>query len=297
MQARPFRTCPCMKYLLILLLVAASMLLPSPSARGQTGPTPTPVPTDTPLPPAKDILQQAYAAQAARGSVHYQEVVKFSTPKVSRETDKTHGDISWRDALMREYTTATVTNLTKKPNKTRVTHSTLLAAEGRLASRTGKQKWDCSYLTFPTSGSGSGSGSGEDLSAIFNTASFTQANLGPETLNGIPVWHIRETMTIPGVTPKGQPGTGDYYISQSDVVPLREVVSLTMNMVDPGSASGRMKIIQHSTQDYSQYGETFSVTIPAACSTQKARAAGVPAGPQESPLLAAATIAQRRVPQ
>jgi hypothetical protein len=115
--------------------------------------------------------------------------------------------------------------------------------------------------------SGSG-GDNTDLSSVLtDSATFTETNLGLETLNGVSVWHLRETMAIPGGTPKDHPGVGDYYITQAGELPFREVVSLTMIFPVPwgGSSIKTETVTEHSTLNYTRYGETFGATLPRAC--------------------------------
>lgn len=256
-----------MNRVILILFACALVVLAAPGAQGQssTQATGTSQATPVPTPLAQDLIAQSYAAQQRQGAMHWTESLHFSTPKKSRETDITTGDISWRDNLLRQVTTAHTTNLHKKPNTTHVSKTRELAAAGVLATRTDKKPWDCSTADLS---SGDSSGSGDEVSDSFlEDAQFTETNLGLETLNGIQVWHVRETMTIPGMTPQGRPGVGDYYISQADQTPVREIVSLTMTFLLPakGSSYTREKIIQHSVQNYGQYGETFQVTLPRAC--------------------------------
>jgi hypothetical protein len=266
--------------LLVLLLASALALVLSPGAHGQTSPpatatpqppppaTTTPQPTPTALPSAADLVAGMERAQEGKGSVRWTERDTYTTPHASRELDTIHGDISWRDGLLRQLTTTRTTNLRKKPNPTHISTSTDLVAGGILATRTNKQPWDCSALDLSSGGSsGSGSSSTDLGTALLGNARFTETNLGAETLNGVPVWHLRETMAIPGVTPKGKPGVGDYYVTQADDTPLREIVSLTTTFVFPGEGSSytRVKVIQHSTTNFTAYGETFHVRIPRAC--------------------------------
>jgi hypothetical protein len=104
-------------------------------------------------------------------------------------------------------------------------------------------------------------------------------------------------MAIPGVTPANQPGTGDYYIAQTDETPVREVVALTMSIADPGSKSGRVTIVQNSTQDYSRYGETFQVQVPKVCrSTRVTSASSSTRALRSSALRRAAYMAMSRAP-
>lgn len=260
---------------LLFLLAGALLIVPASRTHGQSLPPAAATATPAATPDPQALMQQAYANQPAQGAVHWRETTTYRTPKQSRETDWTVGDLSWRDTLLHQVTTARTTNLHKKPNTTTTSKTIDLIARGVLAERTDKQPWDCSAVDFSSASvAGSGSDSGDLSSVLTGTASFTETNLGLETLNGVPVWHLRETMAIPGGTPQGHPGVGDYYISEADEIPLREVVSLTMLFPVPwsGSSVRTVKVIEHSTLDYTNYGETFGVTLPKACRGTQAAA-------------------------
>lgn len=254
--------------LLAALLALFTLALP---AHGQsTGPTPTasptPGPTPTALPSADDLLKRMYEAEVSRGSAHYVEVDRYSTPGRMRETDTTRGDVSWRDKLLRQHVTERTTDLTKKPHTTKVINTQLYIVGGTAALRDGHEKWRC--LGVPGADPGAASpGSADISSALLGNITTTDTDLGLTTLKGVSVWHIRETMVIPGVTPANHPGTGDYYIAQDDYRPLRETVDLTMTFTLPGKGNtvNRNTIAETGVEDFTRYGETFSVTLPKAC--------------------------------
>jgi hypothetical protein len=90
----------------------------------------------------------------------------------------------------------------------------------------------------------------------------TYANLGPETVDGVPVWHVHVSVFILGLTPADYPALEDTYVSQSDNTTVRSAVEETVQF----NWGGKLHTIHETSQTgYSRYGQKVHIKLPLAC--------------------------------
>jgi hypothetical protein len=124
----------------------------------------------------------------------------------------------------------------------------LAYANKQMAVRAGAQTWSCRSVQAPSTSSGVPAGTVHFQAPV---------NLGVETLNGVAVWHVRDTGTAV-LEQKPQTITVDLYIAQASHSLLR--------LVNTSNGSvGKNAIAETSSVDFSKYGEAVSVTLPVAC--------------------------------
>jgi hypothetical protein len=233
------------------LLFAAA--LSGGNARGQTivpptgTATPSPTPTVTPIstiPSGQDLVNQMSAAFKTKNTVHAvaHEVTDLTEPSthVRVVIDLTQDE---SEKPLRGHVTGTVktTLLIPAPAKTKTQHEQFIVAKSKVATKIGKKAWTCNILS-----------TSSQTSTIVSIK-----NLGADTVNTVPVWHVQELATV-DITGQTVPVTADYYISQADGTAVRSTTSdsLTSNGVTENATT---------LNDYSRYGETVHAKLPAAC--------------------------------
>lgn len=246
---------------LCLVTLILGFWLAGGEARGQsTGPTTvataTPVisPTASPtpsIPSGQDLLRKMATAVAAKNTVHVTTLSTVEAPGTARLVINEQGDFSLKPRLEHAVVTTRTTQLNRKPVKTTTERDTTIIVKKRQADKTGKKPWTCSAAPkvsgiTPTTG---GAGIAPTIRSV--------TNLGAETLNTVPVWHVRQVETL-DIFGQSVPGTVDSYISQADFTLIR------FTLFDSVTISG-MTATSRIVEDYSRYGEKVKVTLPTAC--------------------------------
>ncbi len=241
-----------------LLFAAASS---SGNARGQTivlptgtatpSPTPTVTPTST-IPSGQDLLNQMSAGFETKNTVHAvtHEVTDLTEPSTHlRVTTDLTQDLS--EKPLRGHVTGTIktTILIPAPATTKTQHDQVIVAKSKVATKIGKKAWTCSVLTTSSS------------SSTTSSTIVSIKNLGADTVNTVPVWHVQEFATI-DITGQTVPETADYYISQADGTAVRSTTS--DSLISDGATANTTTVT-----DFSRYGETVHAKLPAACKGKK----------------------------
>jgi len=261
---------------LALIVVAAALLLAlagqtvagqttSPAGTGTPTAQPTPVTTPTAVatstpPSGKDLLAAANTAIAAKNTYHLVSDQQVVIPKNQRTVSHSVGDLSLKPVMEHSVGTTRQTNLKKSPQTTTVTHEKVIAVGNTLAVQSNKKAWQCVNLTTATNAV-----QGLVNGLLGSVKLLSTDNLGQETVNNLPVWHVRVVMSV-SPSGKAQRLTAGYYISQADNTLVRETASGTLTIM-------KTKYQQTLSSNYSQYGEVWSVKLPSACAQTQATSA------------------------
>jgi hypothetical protein len=225
------------------------------TATPSTTPVATPTGTVTPtVPAAQDLLDSMNTAMTARNTYHIAEHQVAVIRKQMRDVVDARSDESIKPLMARLKETDHVTTLSRQPPTTTVRHSTTILVKKRGATRTNHGAWQCINLGKIQQQVGS------VVSSLVGSAHLeSEDTLGLETVNSVPVWHVR---VLIGLSSQKKPLTSDYYISQSDRTLVRETVSGTLTILNTS-------VTESILEDYSRYGESVHITLPAACAATK----------------------------
>lgn len=230
---------------------------PSPSPGSATPVTPVPTPK------AGSVLDSMMRAWQAAGSDHFTLVQQQVTvTRASRTTvnGTGTGDVDWRQnpPLFQMVGPDSVVKVTRSGKTVYFDREVQLYAENLLAVRIGTHKWSCDrffgYSALP------GSPQWDETSPW----GIPGKNLGMTTVDGVPAWHVRLSLTTRG--PKGSkkpPGkvVRDYFAATATYLPIR------IRLSGEDTSKGEMRTYS-TTLTLSRFGETFHVTLPRACSTK-----------------------------
>jgi len=266
------------------LTLILAFCLTGGEARGQSaGATGTPTATSaTPVasptvtqsvPSAQDLLTEMHTAVAAKNSVHTTLRMRVEAPSTARVVETLQGDISNRPQLAHMVGRIRTTQFNTQPAKTTTQREELIIVKNRVATKTGKKAWSCTTTNQITQVGG----------GITPTTTTSIDTLGPETVDTIPVWHVREVDTVDS-SGQSVPLTVDYYISQADFTLVRATVAVSVS--DSGGTLN-MQIAEDNTK----YGEKVQAALPAACGA-KSSGAGALAYQLSSPLDEPAALAR-----
>lgn len=245
----------------VMITLTLAFWLVGGEARGQSSgtPTDTPTPTATPvpsptvtatpsIPSGQDLLTQSGTAVTAKNTFHETLRLNLEVPSTARVVERFHGDVSLKPLLEHLVGTARVTQLNTQPAKTMTQREEIVVVKKKTASKTGKKAWSCTTTDQTT----------QIVNGILASAKIQSVdNLGPETINAVPVWHVRAVVTV-DVSGQTLPITADYYISQADFTLVQVTASAS------GTISG-VTVTEKIVQNFSKYGEKVKVTLPAAC--------------------------------
>lgn len=243
-----------------VLTVVPALWLAGGVARGQstgtgtgtppaTTPVASPTATVTPsLPSGQDLLARMVTAMAARNTYHVTTHSDEEIPLMARAISTSQEDVSTKPRLGHFVETTRTTRLDTWPARTTTRREESVIVKNSVATRIGTKPWSCTTISQIT----------QVVGGVFGPPKIQSIdNLGPETVDFTPAWHVREVAVL---TFEGQlePITADYYISQADFT----LVHVTGS--DSLTFSG---VTAHATivQDVTNYGETVRVRLPAAC--------------------------------
>lgn len=273
--------------LILAAALSAVFWLAGGQARGQSTATGTGTPTtgtpvvlptvtSTPtIPGAQDLLTRTGAAVTAKNTFHETSRVTVEVPSIARQVQSLQADISGKPLLEHAVETIRMTQLNTQPAKTTTQHDEIVVVKKKLAVKVGKKAWSCTSVP-------SAAQTAQALGQVIGTPTLKSVEtLGAETINSIPVWHVRAIATL-SVSGSSAPLTADYFISQADLTMVRVTVSGSVTV------SGVTASVT-SVQDYTKYGEKVKVTLPAACKGKSLAANSLlhSADPRTAPQLAA----------
>lgn len=252
----------------LLALATAVAVVHSP-VRGQTTvtdtPTPTPTataaPTPTPTgPSATDLFTQADAAVTAKGTAHFTGSSTSTDGQTERRIDTVHGDESFKSVRSHAIDVEKRTDLTRTPSVTKKTTTETIAVGSRVATRTARKAWKCTKVD--TSNATSLSGALNSIAGSVKVST-TFGEPATDTIHGTPVWHLRTTVDLSGLTGTSMPLVLDTYVSQKNKLILRETGSVTLDA--SLGASGTVHAVSTIKEDFTKYGEKLKISLPKAC--------------------------------
>ncbi|MBV9282570.1 MAG: hypothetical protein JOZ41_21035, partial [Chloroflexi bacterium] len=189
-------------------------------------------------------------ADAARGTVHLEVRTVRLEPGKERTVERQHGDVDRVHHKYRYVVTGRVTRLDAHPPTT-TTYRFEDVEVGRKAA-----------LWLPGAGWGCGTVQTVTVTVTPPANSPVPVTVGAETIDGIPVWQVR----TPIDDTSGKyviSGTLDDYISRVDFTKVRSTQSTTT------SSLGHVTERDTSTTDYTRYGKSVHIQLPAACRRYK----------------------------
>ena len=244
------------------------------------------------VPSAKSLLAAALAQFAAQKTVHVKYGLSEKLPigKGVTIAMASEGDMSLVKPQQGHLVTAQTVSGVGQPSQTLPVAESIFRGKP-LASRSGIGPWKCTKLkTSLSSTQLSLSPSISGPSAAHTTLHFSKAlNLGPETIDGTPVWHLRNTGRLSVGAKKTLEVERlqlEYYVAQSDLT-LRRLTEI-------GAATiSKQKLTANVTADFSMYGEPVNVVLPAECNTVSHLGVSAP----DLPVAGVAPDPQKLVPQ
>lgn len=260
-----------------LLALIFVLWLTGGQARGQSTGTGTGTPTTgtpvvvptviaTPtIPSGQDLLTRMAAAMAAKNTYHETTHSTVEIPSITRGGVTAQSDVSIKPRLWHIIATTRATMLNVQPARTTTRRQEVVVVKQKLAVKVGKRAWSCSSVP-----SGAQVGAQVLVPASGTARIKSIDNLGAETVNTVPVWHVREVVTVSAAGTSTPLITGDYFISQADYMLVRLTSSGSMTV---SGVTGKVT----NVQDYTNYGEAVNVTLPAACKG-KSETAGLTSG-------------------
>ena len=202
----------------------------TPTTTATTSPTPAPSPTATgpAYPDPMAILNNRGTVYTELRSIHFDELTVAEKPSIEKAQIDAPGDANCVGPSLKSHVTGTDTieatgqtaNLDKyfvEIGKRAFEWSKHTHKRWAKTKQTTLENLVSNPLDCPNFPGGAGSGSG--------TLQFKDlVNLGPDTFNGDPVWHIRATIID---TSSGQTATVDYFVSQNKFLPYKSAVAFT----------------------------------------------------------------------
>jgi hypothetical protein len=223
---------------------------PMPTLTATSAPLPTATPVASPgapTPSGPDLIRRLQQALATKGSAHLD--ISSTTEDAEKDTTvvTTTADISSRAHRSHLSTRRTSTYHTGRSTSTSHSSDESMWVGKVEAVRTGSLGWQClTYRTVPPST--------YDLSMVPGKLQ-KATNLGADSLSGAPVWHVQAQWSDGGLA---QTWTIDYFIDQASRLPVRVNIAISHKLVG-STALTTMHV------DYSRYGESVKVQLPAAC--------------------------------
>lgn len=230
----------------------------------QTDTTPTPSPTSGPsYPDPVSLLQKSIDAYSMLQGVHFRNTIDGEQQGTVKLHIDAEGDASCKGPSLRAHITAKEslegTSQSKKLSydfiqikntywkKAKATHNKWTKTK---AAKTAAFSFTTDNpLICPSASSGSGSGSSNGNSQLKNLL-----NLGPETVNGVSVWHIQATeVDVDPQSGQTTNATLDYYLGQHYPFPYKYSASID----DP---KGGITLV--FKQLLSKFGEKVTITSP-----------------------------------
>lgn len=206
--------------------------------------------------PAPALLANAERVLQSSGTVHETLVARIAVPGTSLEVEHVHADFSHQDHWQHIFTHMRLVLHLPGAERLVTGHSELIGVGSTAAIRgTGEYgqtiPWTClSHTTLDY-----------DPTTFFR--GMTQVtNLGPDTLGGMPVWHLRLAASRSDQEQTQTSVQLDLTIAQSD----DRIVRLTEQSVSSDPVHPEEMTVSASL---SRYGQPMTAELPAACRTDQ----------------------------
>jgi hypothetical protein len=200
------------------------------------------------------------AVEMNKGAAHFSFSLLVKAPKKIGESVSGEGDISFRDQSWR----SSIKLQAQQTGKPAIQIAEDVIDVGkRQATRLPAGTWSCARVAkfdSPLGSVGFANLTGGPTRSRFDAPVAT-------ALGGLSVWRVREIL-VPTDAAAIVSGTEsiDYFISQSDGSLLRKVLRLKGKVYSAGAHRTALGPFTAAGQeDYSTYGETFSVKLPKSC--------------------------------
>jgi hypothetical protein len=235
---------------------------------------PTAIPTVTP-PPAKLLLARAISASTRYKSVHVSGYIaveanghiKGSSQQLNHVhiLANFHGDSSSQHKpRVHLYLALQVTGLGQSIPTTIPANLELILVGQQVAVRMGNRPWQCTSLKSVRNGAGV-PGATTSSSPMVHLRKLV--DLGPDMIQGVPVWHVRLVYTV-AIKKQQALLRSDIYIDQSNYL-VRRYTAVTHFRIQ-GLAFQEML-----SADLSRYGEHIQILLPSACQHRTINAASI----------------------
>jgi hypothetical protein len=218
-----------------------------------SGGTPGPTVTATPgaLPDAQTLISQTDAALLKANTFHLNMTVGLQVAGLLSENITADGDAIAQSQSSMLHITGTAFALGKKAKIDEWTIT--IAKKAWIKDKKTKNRWKRDKSGGSTTGI-----SPTALTAGNNTQLTDLTNLGADTFNGHPVWHVHGTYRVKLSKGKYTDGTVDYLIEQDTSLPDQTTVAVN----DPADG-----IQMNVSLTLSNYGEQITITKPRVGST------------------------------
>ena len=231
----------------------------TPGTTATVGPTPST--TSSPYPDPVPILQSTIDVYGKVARAHFQVVTDAEQTNVERLHVDARGDASCKGPSFKAQVTAKDTSLKNKQSKSASVRFVVIKNQGYYKVKGAAwKKIKPSNITVysipieqPLICQSSSSGSSGSGSSSNNTQIKDVTNLGPDTFQGIPVWHIRATEVNTDTNGTQSEATLDFLISQKGSLPY----VLSFKAVDT-----QQKVTITQKQTLTKFGEKLTIKAP-----------------------------------
>jgi hypothetical protein len=199
----------------------------------------------TASPDPQELLGKAAATILSAGSYHLTITWDISIPGTLDSITHSHGDVAVRPLGAHLYLHTHTTRFDGSSGAATQREQEVVA-QGRVAVGGKGKRWTCARLRDP------GVALGTLLPGVSATHRISLQTVGPDTVDGVAVWHVREVDAVSGSAHRA---TIDYYISQSESTLVEDVVTAQQTLNDE-------PVTETLTHHYSKYGEQVRFKLP-----------------------------------
>jgi hypothetical protein len=228
-------------------------------------PTPAPTVTPNPYPDPNTILRNMFTVYELLRSVHYEQVTDAEQASAEKLHLDAKGDVTCKNqAINGKLSLSDVLEGTSQTTKLNESYVQIKKAVF-LKSKGSHNRWikgkpadlaqfgvRVDYFLFCATPTSSGGGTN-------NTVVKDLTNLGPDTFQGVAVWHIRATEITVDTAGKASASTLDFLISQDHYLPY--VSTVTVN-----DTTTNIKEVQSTI--LTQFGKKVNIKAPTIGSTK-----------------------------
>jgi len=201
------------------------------------------------------------AADYAAATAHLRISTNFVEQGLTRETATGQGDVSFRGSALQ-----LTLHFQDHPASGSVARSTadLIQVDKREATRSRPHAWSCvarNSFALPV-------GPSVIASVVGGRTKSSYASPAATSLNGFPVWHLRQTVTAANAGAGTGTETIDYLISRAGYALLRTQVALAASVRHLGTGkrqAQKTRVTEAAQQDLSSFGEAITITLPKLC--------------------------------
>lgn len=224
---------------------------PSATVTATTVPSPIATPSVTTPSDGAALLKSASAALKAAHSYHFHWPLKVDVSELLIGNVVASGDANLSVPSMSAHTSGTASSL-GIPSKINE-YGIQIKKQAWMKSTKSKLRWKKAKITDVTD---MGPSAKDPLNIIAGATDATITNfkvVGPETLGGVPVWHVQGVYTAKLDSTHTSTGVADYYIAQAGNLPVR------VSLYDNDKANG-LFVDEHI--DYSRIGVKVTIRAP-----------------------------------